>query len=193
MSKINRKNHEIKCAYQEITVSRTDVEGKIIYCNTTFSKVNGFRGASAINKSLDIIRHPDMPKTIHDIIWKVISKGLPIQAVIKNKTNDNKYYWSMIEWRPQRDNDGNVISYVAEGKQAPEQVIKIMEPLYEILYDIEREHGEESALIYLRSYLDEKGMTYSQYLKYLTKHRSMKCLCEFIRHSIFKEDTSKAS
>jgi len=181
-----RTKPEIKCAYQEVIISRTDIEGNIIYCNSTFSKINGFKGASVINQPHNIIRHPEMPKTIFDIVWKVISNGLPIQAIIKNRTKDNKYYWTMLDWRPQRDNNNNVISFIAEGKQAPQKIIDIIEPLYKMLYDIEKEHGEESALLYLRSYLDEKGMTYSQYLEYLTKHRGMKCLCEFVRHSIFQ-------
>jgi PAS domain S-box-containing protein len=183
---MTRANPEIKCAYQEVIVSRTDTKGNIIYYNSTFAKVNGFKGASVINQPHNIIRHPDMPKTIFDIVWKVISSGLPIQAIVKNKTKDNKYYWTMLEWRPQIDNNNKIVSFVAEGKQAPEKIIQIMEPLYEMLRDIEKEHGMESAITYLRSYLDEKGMTYSQYLQHLTKHRGMKCLCEFVRHSILK-------
>ncbi|SFV50444.1 Methyl-accepting chemotaxis protein [hydrothermal vent metagenome] len=183
---MSRTNPEIKCAYQEVIISRTDIEGNIIYCNSTFSKINGFKGASVINQPHNIVRHPDMPKTIFRIIWKIILDGLPIQAIIKNKTNDNKYYWSMIEWKPQRDNQNNIVSFVAEGRQAPEQIIKIIEPLYQMLSEIEKEHGMDSALRYLHSYLDEKGMTYSQYLNHLTKHRGMRCLCEFIRHSIFQ-------
>ena len=188
MVKAYKVGHEIKCAYQEIIVSRTDIEGNIIYYNSTFSKVNGFKGASVINQPYNIIRHPDMPKTIFDIIWKVISNGYPIQAIVKNKTKDNYYYWSMVEWRVQKDNQNNIISYLAKERQAPQKIIDIMEPLYKMLYDIEKNHGMKSALIYLRSYLDEKEMTYSQYLEHLTKYRDIKCLCEFIRHSIFKND-----
>ena len=183
-----KTKHEIKCAYKEVIVSRTDTKGHIIYYNSIFSKVNGLNGASIINQPHNIIRHPDMPKTIFNIVWKIILKGLPIQAVVKNKTKDNKYYWTILEWKPQRDKNNKLISFVAEGKQAPEKVIEIIEPLYKMLYDIEKEHGMQNALLYLHSYLDEKGMTYSQYLQYLTKHRSMKCLCEFVRHSIFKDN-----
>lgn len=180
-------NYEIKCAYQEVVISRTDTEGNIIYCNSTFMRINGFKGASIINKPDSIIRHPDMPKTIFDIIWRTIQRGLPIQAIMKNKTNDNKYYWSMVEWKPQKDHDNNLVSYVAYGKQAPEQVINVIEPLYKMLYEIEKKHGMESAFTYLHAFLDEQNMTYSQYLHHLTKNRRFKCLCEFVRHSILKK------
>jgi len=184
MSKTNNIKNEIKCAYQEVIISRTDTKGNIIYCNSTFKKVNAFDGASAINKPHSIVRHPDMPQVIFEIIWKTISRGLPIQAIIKNKTKDNRYYWTMIDFKPQKDMNNKIVSYMAHGKQAPQKVIDIIEPLYIMLKDIEKEHGVESALTYLHSYLDEQGMTYSQYLNYLTKHRGLKCLCEFIRHRI---------
>ena len=184
MSKNNNIKYEIKCAYQEVIISRTDTKGNIIYCNSTFKKVNAFKGASAINQPHNILRHPDMPKVIFDIVWKTISNGLPIQAIIKNKTKDNKYYRTMIDWEPQKDMNNKIVSFVAHGKQAPQQIIDIIEPLYDMLKDIEKEHGIESALTYLHAYLDEQGMTYSQYLNYLTKHRRFKCLCEFIKHKV---------
>lgn len=189
MGKTDNTKYEIKCAYQEVIISRTDTKGKIIYCNSTFKKVNAFEGASIINQPHNILRHPDMPKVIFDIVWKIISQGLPIQAIVKNKTNDNRYYWTMIEWKAQTDMNNNIVSYVAHGKQAPQKVIEIIEPLYTMLKEIEDEHGMDSALKYLHAYLDEKGMTYSQYLDYLTKHRGLKCLCEFVRHKILKGDT----
>ena len=188
LSPISAVNYEIKCAYQEVIVSRIDKKGNIIYCNSTFMSVNGFKGASVINQPESITHHPEMPQTIFNIIWETLEKGLPIQAVIKNKTNDDKYYWSIVDWDPQKDNNNNIISYVSHAKQAPEQVIKIMEPLYVMMHDIEKKHGLESALVYLHSFLAEKNMTYSQYMQYLTKNRGFKCLCEFIRHSIFKRD-----
>ncbi len=182
-------NYEIKCAYQEIVISRIDTKGNIIYCNSTFTRINGFKGASAINQHESIIRHPDMPEIIFDIISRTISKkGLPIQTILKNKTKDNRYYWSIVEWKPQKNNNNEIISYIIEGKQAPLQIIKIIEPLYIMLKDIEKQHGKDSALKYLHSYLDEKNMTYSQYLHYLTKNRRFKCLCEFIRYKIGKEE-----
>ena len=178
---------EIRCAYQEVVISRTDINGNIIYCNSTFSKINGFKGAAVINQHESITQHPDTPKTIFNIIQKTLQNGYPIQAIIKNKTLDNKYYWSMVEWKPQNDQDNNLISYIAYGKQAPDQIVNIIEPLYKMMREIEEEHGMESALTYLHSFLDEKKMTYSQYLYHLTKNRRFKCLCEFIRHTILQQ------
>lgn len=186
MSKINNVKNEIRCATQQVIVSRTDLEGNIIYYNPTFAEVNGFKGSSLIHKPHSIIRHPDMPKTIFRIIWSIIQQGLPIQAVVKNKTNDGKYYWTLINWKVQKDKEHNIISYVAYGKQAPDHVIKVIEPLYKMMLDIEENYDIDTALEYLHAHLEEKGLNYSQYMDKLTKHREFRCLCDFVKHAIIK-------
>ncbi len=186
MGKLRKIDHEIKCAAQQVIVSRTDTEGNIVYCNPTFLEVNEFKSSEIINKPHSIVRHPDMPKTIFHIIWSIITQGLPIQAVIKNQTNKGEYYWTMISIKPQRDRDNNIISYVAHGRQAPDKVINIIEPLYKILYEIEHEINIDAAIAYLESHLKEEGMTYAQYMKHLSKNREFRCLCDFIKHTIIR-------
>ena len=186
MSKLKKVNHEIKCATQQIIVSRTNTEGDIVYCNPTFLEVNEFRSSEVIHKPQSIVRHPDMPKSIFKIIWSIIGQGLPIQAVIKNKTNNGHYYWTLITIKPQRDRDNKIISYVAYGKQAPDAVIKKMEPLYKIMKEIEESVDIDAALEYLESHLREEKMTYAQYIKHLNKNREFRCLCDFIKLAVLR-------
>ena len=184
MSKPRKVKQEIKCATQQVIVSRTDTEGNIVYCNPTFLEVNGFKSTQVIHQTHSIIRHPDMPKSIFRIIWSIIEQGLPIQALLKNKTNDGKYYWTLVNWKVQKDKNNKIISYVAYGKQAPNAAIKSISPLYQALLIIEEEHDIDCALEYLHAYLEEEGLSYSQYMEKLTKHRELKCLCDFVRHSL---------
>jgi len=183
---MNKKQKEIRCATQEIIITRTDLKGNIIYHNTTFSKINGFEGASVINKSHNIVRHPDMPKAIFKIIWSIIEQGLPIQALIKNKTNDGHYYWSLIDWKAQKDRDNNIISYIAYAKQAPSHAIKALKPVYDMMLQIEKEHDIESSLDYFHSFLGEEGLSYREYMEKLTKNRDFRCLCDFIKYLIIR-------
>ncbi len=186
MRKLKKINHEIKCATQQVIVSRTDLEGNIVYCNPTFLEVNSFKSSEIINQPHSIVRHPDMPKTIFYIIWSIIKQGLPIQAVLKNQTNEGEYYWTLISIKPQKDRDNKVISYVSYGKQAPDAVIKTIEPLYNILSEIEHDISIDASLKYLESHLKEKKMTYAQYMKHLTKNREFRCLCDFIKHAVLR-------
>ena len=186
MGKLKKVNHEIKCATQQVIVSRTDTEGNIVYCNPTFLEVNNFKSSELIKQPHSIIRHPDMPQTIFRVIWSIIEQGLPIQAVLKNQTNNGEYYWTLITIKPQTDRDNKVISYVAYGKQAPDAVIKKIEPLYKILSEIEYEVDIDAAVQYLESHLKEEGMNYSQYMKHLTKNREFRCLCDFIKLAVLR-------
>jgi PAS domain S-box-containing protein len=186
MSRLKKVNHEIKCATQQVIVSRTDVEGNIVYCNPTFLEINGFRSTEVIRKPHNIVRHPDMPKSIFRILWSIIEQGHSIQAVIKNKTHNNQYYWTLMTIKAQRDRDNNIISYVAYGKQAPDKVIKTIEPLYKIMKDIEEDIDIDAALDFFQSHLNEQGFTYAQYMKHLTKNREFRCLCDFIKHAILR-------
>ena len=186
MSRLKKVKNEIKCATQQVIVSRTNTQGDIVYCNSTFLDVNGFKSSEVINRPHSIVRHPDMPKSIFKIIWSIISQGLPIQAVIKNKTNDGYYYWTLMTIKPQRDRDNKIISYVAYGKQAPNIVIKKIEPLYRVMKEIEERDDIDAALEYLESYLKEKNMTYAQYIKHLNKNREFRCLCDFIKLAILR-------
>ena len=186
MSKLEKVNYEIKCATQQVIVSRTNTEGDIVYCNPTFLEVNGFKSSEIINQPHSIVRHPDMPKTIFRVIWSIIGQGMPIQAVIKNQTNNGDYYWTLMTIKPQKDRDDKIISYVAYGKQAPDAVVKKIEPLYKIISEIEHELNIESALEYLESYLKEEGMNYAQYMQHLTKNREFRCLCDFIKHAVLR-------
>ncbi|CAA6807260.1 MAG: Methyl-accepting chemotaxis protein [uncultured Sulfurovum sp.] len=186
MSKLKKVNHEIKCARQQIIVSRTNTEGTIVYCNPTFLEVNDFKSAEVIHQPHSIVRHPDMPKTIFHVIWSIIKQGMPIQAVVKNQTNTGEYYWSLMTIKAQKDRDNNIISYVAYGKQAPDRVIHEINELYQVLSEIEHAHDIETALGFLESHLLEKNMTYAQYMKHLTKNRDFRCLCDFIKHAVIR-------
>ena len=186
MSKLRKINYEVKCARQQVIVTRTDTEGNIVYCNPTFLEVNNFKSSEIIQQPHSIVRHPDMPKTIFRVIWSIIEQGMPIQAVIKNQTNTGEYYWTLITIKPQKDRDNKVISYVAYGKQAPDAVIKKMGALYRILSEIEYQLDIDAAVRYLESHLKEEGMTYAQYMKHLTKNREFKCLCDFIKLSVLR-------
>ena len=186
MNKLRKVKHEIKCTTQQVIVSRTDLEGNIVYCNPTFLEVNSFKSSEIIKQPHSIVRHPDMPKTIFRIIWSIIKQGMPIQAVIKNQTNRGEYYWILMNIKPQKDRDNKVISYVSYAKQAPDAVIKKIEPLYRILSEIEYEVDVDTALQYLESHLAEEGMNYAQYMKHLTKNRDFRCLCDFIKHSVLR-------
>ena len=55
---------------EELIVSRTDLKGNITYVNETFAFISGYTADELIGKPHNIVRHPDMPKSIFKELWK---------------------------------------------------------------------------------------------------------------------------
>ncbi|MFT7823467.1 MAG: PAS domain-containing protein [Sulfurimonas sp.] len=77
----------------EIIISRTDLSGIITYTNETFAKISGYEATELIGKPHNIVRHPDMPKSVFKDLWETLKRGESWQGYVKNKRKDNGYYW----------------------------------------------------------------------------------------------------
>ncbi|NOZ90467.1 MAG: PAS domain-containing protein [Epsilonproteobacteria bacterium] len=159
-------------AKDEIAVSRTDIDGTILYYNSAFSKISGYKKNELLYTPHSILRHPDMPKAIFYVIWQTLLSGRSTHAIIKNFTKDGNYYWLLVEFIVQKDNQNNIISFLANGKQAPRHTIDIIEPMYKKLLKYERENGMESSIIYLTSFLNSNNYaTYNDYICKISKRK----------------------
>lgn len=74
-------------------ISRTDLGGMITYANETFAKISGYEMDELLGKPHNIVRHPDMPKSVFVDIWETLGRGKSWQGYVKNKRKDNGYYW----------------------------------------------------------------------------------------------------
>jgi aerotaxis receptor len=67
----------------ELIVSRTDLKGNITYANETFALISGYTKDELIGKPHNIVRHPDMPKSIFKELWKDLeTKGSWVYAEV---------------------------------------------------------------------------------------------------------------
>ena len=53
-------------------IRKTDLKGIITYVNTPFCKLSGYSKKELIGKPHNIIKHPDMPKSIFKQMWNTI-------------------------------------------------------------------------------------------------------------------------
>ena len=67
-----------------------DTNGNIIYVNENFEKVSGYKKEEVLGKPHNIIRHPDMPKKIYEVMWDTIKSGKIWEGTLKNKTKNGK-------------------------------------------------------------------------------------------------------
>ena len=79
----NYKNNEKRLDDNDFIVSKTDLKGKIIYCNQIFAKMAGYPASDMIGSNHNVIRHPDMPRAAFKLAWDLIQSGQEFFGFVK--------------------------------------------------------------------------------------------------------------
>jgi PAS domain S-box-containing protein len=151
-------DEEIQLDPKRYIVSETDEKGRITFCNDYFIEICGYSKEELIGSPHNIIRHPDMPKVVFKLLWETIKQGKNINAVVKNRAKDGRYYWIFTEFESRRDVDTNeIIGYTASRKTISKHIIEVIANLYSKLLLIEETQGIEESEKYLIEFLREQG------------------------------------
>lgn len=86
----------------QIFFSTTDRKGVITSVNDTFSTLSRYGRAELIGAPHSIIRHPDMPAAVFQIMWDRLKVGKSVVAYVKNRAKDGKSYWVFATVTPTR-------------------------------------------------------------------------------------------
>ena len=167
---------ELKLHPKELLVSKTDVKGVISYGNNTFVEISGYKESELIGMPHNILRHPDMPKAIFYLMWESIKNGKNIMAVVKNLSKNGDHYWVTTDFDIQRNREGKIRNFIAFRQAAPKNVVKVIEPLYDTMLEIEEKHSMEESINYLEAFLEEKQMSYNQYIEDLAKPKGLSAI-----------------
>ena len=114
-----------------VIISQTDLDGVITYANRAFIEVSGYEREELIEKSHNIIRHPDMPKEVFKKMWENIQSGQVWNGLIKNLRKDGSFYWVNAEILPIKDDNSTIIGYIAAKKVASKKDIQDNEKIYQ--------------------------------------------------------------
>lgn len=158
---------------RDLIVSSTDKKGIITYVNSTFSKISEFTKDELYGQPHNIIRHPDMPKTIFKHAWTNLLSQKPVVAYVKNYVKGNeKYYWVKAVMYPKIvDNDVHTItSYRTKATQFEIQQI---ESIYKKLIEYEKTHTVEESYSYFLEYLENKNLTYDKMINRLIDNQQI--------------------
>jgi len=164
---------EIKFSKKKFIVSKTDVEGNIVFVNQNFCDISGYKYEELMGESHSILRHPDMPQAIFYMMWKSLLGGMEVSAIIKNVAKSGEYYWVIADFSMQRDSYGKLETFSSFKRAAPEYVSRAIEPLYRGMISAERKGGMEASLLFLETFLEEKGMSYNEYLEELVEEKGL--------------------
>jgi PAS domain S-box-containing protein len=148
----------------DFLISKTDLKGKITYCNQIFMKAAGYKESELLGKPHNIIRHPDMPRIIYKLLWDRIQNNNEIFAYVKNKTKNGGFYWVFANITASVDNRGNIIGYYSVRRKVNESALETIENLYSKLLNAEKGGGMEASKRYLDNLLKEKGESYDEFI-----------------------------
>ena len=111
-------------------VSKSDLQGKVTYCNRTLMQISGYSEPELLNHQHNILRHPDMPRAIFHLMWDTIQSGKECFAYVKNLCKNGDYYWVFANVSPDFDSAGNIAGYFSVRRNARPDAIQIIAPLY---------------------------------------------------------------
>jgi PAS domain S-box-containing protein len=157
-------DRELEWDKSKVLLSKTDSRGTILYANESFINVCGYDDYELMNKSHNMLRHPDMPKVIFKLLWENLHRENSYHAIIKNMSKTGRYFWVANDIKANKDHYG-ITSYTGQQSSVADDVIKnYIEPLYKKLMQIEKASGVQASENYLVGFLEEKGKTYVGYI-----------------------------
>ena len=164
---------EIKLSSKDMLVSKTDARGIITYGNSKFVQISGYKESELIGSEHNILRHPDMPKAIFYLMWDSIKNNRNIMAVVKNLSKSGDHYWVTTDFDIHKNREGKIRNYIAFRHPTSKKIVQVIEPLYEKMLEIEKEHDMDASLSYLEGFLEEKKMSYNQFIADLAKPKGI--------------------
>jgi aerotaxis receptor len=97
---------------EQTIVSKTDLQGNIIYVNQDFIDVSGFSEDELMGSPQNIVRHPDMPRAAFADFWHTLHAGKAWTGMVKNRCKNGNFYWVEANASPMLE-DGKVIGYTS--------------------------------------------------------------------------------
>ncbi len=163
---IEPKNMESTFALDELFFSITDPKGIILSSNDVFVRVSKFSRDELIGKPHNIIRHPDMPRTIFRALWDTIKSGKPFVGYVKNMAKDGSYYWVLAAVYPIFDDEGKIKKYISIRLKPSSEFFKLIPDLYKEILQQELKEDMDSAYKLLLEKLKSLGFeSYEDFAK----------------------------
>ena len=154
----------------EIIVSKTDLKGHLTYTNDVFLRLYGGTAKEVLGKPHNVVRNPNMPRSIFKLFWETLGQGNEIFAYVVNRSKNGDHYWVLAHATPSRDASGKIIGYHSNRRTPNRKVIDtVIVPLYKQLLEIEARHpdrkeGMNAAYDTLMDILKDKGVAYDEYI-----------------------------
>ncbi|TGK20126.1 methyl-accepting chemotaxis protein [Leptospira fluminis] len=131
-----RKQMSVSVTDQEVAmtegttlVSMTDLKGKVTYANKEFLEIAGLTQEELVGKPHNVVRHPDIPRSVFADFWDTIQKGKPWRGIVKNRSKNGDHYWVDANVAPRFEN-GNIVGYMSVRRKPTREQVEAAGQLY---------------------------------------------------------------
>lgn len=165
------KNHEILLAEDEFIVSKTDPSGRLSYINRTFMDISGFIESELIGQQHNIIRHPDMPRGVFQLMWEELKADREFFGFVKNICKDGSFYWVFANVTPDYDERNNLRGYYSVRRKPTVAAVKEISEIYAQMRAAElngdRRNAGDRSIALLADVVSREHAGYDQFVQQL--------------------------
>ncbi len=152
-----------------LIVSKTDTRGIITYANETFCKVAQYADTELVGQSQNIVRPPDMPRCVYQLLWETIAAGEEMFAYIVNLAKSGDHYWVFAHVTPTFDDARRILGYHSSRRVPRREGVEKAAALYRELRAAEATGGDpKSGMAAGRAVLDAhlkaSGVAYDEFV-----------------------------
>ena len=94
-------------------VSKTDIHGIITFVNDEFCAISGYNREELIGKTHNIVKHPDVPTSNFQKLWKTIKEKRTYKATVRNRAKDGSDFYLNTTITPILDEKGEIEEFIA--------------------------------------------------------------------------------
>ena len=162
----------------QLIISRTNLRGILTYANETFADISGYSVDELVGQPHNIVRHPDMPKSVFCEIWETLQKQEIWRGYVKNLRKDGGYYWVYAEISGVYK-DNQLIEYKSMRSPVEDEMKIIMQNKYDAL------KKEEEGLCRVVLYLSCNTISKIQKLAYDEKKEPDQVVNDILNDTLF--------
>jgi PAS domain S-box-containing protein len=152
----------------DFIVSKTDLSGRITYCNETFIELSGYSEKELLGDQHNIVRHPDMPRGVFQLLWDTIKSGRECFAYVKNLSKDGSFYWVFANVTPDFDDRHQPTGFFSVRRRPRPEAVKTVTEIYAAMLAVENKAGPRdgvsAAMAWLNEALESREETYEEFV-----------------------------
>ncbi len=151
----------------EFIVSKTDTKGRLTYFNRIFIEYSGYDEAFLSGKQHNVVRHPEMPRSVFNMLWATVKSGEEFIGYVKNMAADGSFYWVHATVTPSYE-DERIVGFFSIRRKPDIRTITVIDGLYKKMLNAERQVGSREAIgagtKVLMDVVNKTGKSYHEFI-----------------------------